>query len=100
MWFITAHGPFQHHRARFNPNNASLYRFCVRGLETAGYLLSDCTKLGEAEFSDTKSFELICISIVQRLLNCNPPLPSCRQKDECLVGASSQINFNSNFNLD
>ena len=67
MWFITAHGPFRHHRARFNPNNASLCRFCVRRLETAGHLLSDCTDLGKAEFSDTRSFELICISIIQRL---------------------------------
>ena len=61
-------------RIHFNPNTASLYRFCVRRLEIAGHLLSDCTELGKAEFSDTRSFELICIGIIQHLLKFQPTI--------------------------
>ena len=67
MWFITSHGPFRHHRTRFNPANASLCRFCAIRLETADHLLNDCTELGQAEFSDTRSFESTCTDIIRRL---------------------------------
>ena len=67
IWFITKHGPFRYQLVRTGGKGPSVCRFCIRRLEDADHLFSDCDELEPTVCTTAAEFEDRCCAIVRRI---------------------------------